>query len=256
MRAWPVQASPGHSGAERAVRTRMTTGRDVLLAFWTAVHVLERSGARRCFQRDSPRASAPAGCRSARGRSARFSTKVQPAGALPIARLQTYARARVASHHASCRQAVARLMPRAVSSPISACRFALATHACRTAAVSPSQRSASRHRLFAHPAAILMPMKHRGGGAMRPIQGIGALLLMACSGAAMALGLGDIRVLSSPGNRWWPRFRSSPTSRANSTARVWHWHRPLRLRGSAWSVRKGWSAICSSSSRRTRAGVR
>lgn len=49
MRAWPVQASPGHSGAERAVRTRMTTGRDVLLAFWTAVHVLERSGARRCF---------------------------------------------------------------------------------------------------------------------------------------------------------------------------------------------------------------
>ncbi|PPU89046.1 ferrous iron transporter B [Xanthomonas euvesicatoria pv. citrumelonis] len=52
---------------------------------------------------------------------------------------------------------------------------------------------------FAHPAAILMPMKHRGGGAMRPIQGIGALLLMACSGAAMALGLGDIRVLSKPG---------------------------------------------------------
>ncbi|WP_164740148.1 FimV/HubP family polar landmark protein [Xanthomonas sp. BRIP62418] len=34
---------------------------------------------------------------------------------------------------------------------------------------------------------------------MRPIQGIGALLLMACSGAAMALGLGDIRVLSRPG---------------------------------------------------------
>ncbi|PPT43915.1 ferrous iron transporter B [Xanthomonas arboricola] len=52
---------------------------------------------------------------------------------------------------------------------------------------------------FAHAAAILMPMKHRGGGAMRPIQGIGALLLMACSGAAMALGLGDIRVLSRPG---------------------------------------------------------
>ncbi|CCF67779.1 hypothetical protein KOJCDNHJ_03328 [Xanthomonas citri pv. punicae] len=51
MRAWPVQASPGHSGAERAVRTRMTTGRDVLLAFWTAVHVLERSGARRCFSK-------------------------------------------------------------------------------------------------------------------------------------------------------------------------------------------------------------
>ncbi|CCG36852.1 hypothetical protein XMIN_1826 [Xanthomonas citri pv. mangiferaeindicae LMG 941] len=44
-----MQASPGHSGAERAVRTRMTTGRDVLLAFWAAVHVLERSGARRCF---------------------------------------------------------------------------------------------------------------------------------------------------------------------------------------------------------------
>ncbi|MBB4130163.1 pilus assembly protein FimV [Xanthomonas campestris] len=34
---------------------------------------------------------------------------------------------------------------------------------------------------------------------MRPIQAIGALLLMACSGAAMALGLGDIRVLSRPG---------------------------------------------------------
>ncbi|MBB3778804.1 pilus assembly protein FimV [Xanthomonas campestris] len=34
---------------------------------------------------------------------------------------------------------------------------------------------------------------------MRPIQGVGALLLMACSGAAMALGLGDIRVLSRPG---------------------------------------------------------
>ncbi|WP_425534848.1 type IV pilus assembly protein FimV, partial [Xanthomonas oryzae] len=34
---------------------------------------------------------------------------------------------------------------------------------------------------------------------MRPIQGIGALLLMACSGAAVALGLGDIRVLSKPG---------------------------------------------------------
>ncbi|MBB4592265.1 pilus assembly protein FimV [Xanthomonas arboricola] len=34
---------------------------------------------------------------------------------------------------------------------------------------------------------------------MRPIHGLGALLLMACSGAAMALGLGDIRVLSKPG---------------------------------------------------------
>ncbi|MCE4513900.1 FimV/HubP family polar landmark protein, partial [Xanthomonas hortorum] len=34
---------------------------------------------------------------------------------------------------------------------------------------------------------------------MRPIQAIGALLLMACSGAATALGLGDIRVLSKPG---------------------------------------------------------
>ncbi|MGL6797120.1 ferrous iron transporter B [Xanthomonas hortorum pv. gardneri] len=42
-------------------------------------------------------------------------------------------------------------------------------------------------------------MKHRGGGAMRPIQAIGALLLMVCSGTAMALGLGDIRVLSKPG---------------------------------------------------------
>ncbi|CAD7715612.1 hypothetical protein LMG31884_17220 [Xanthomonas hydrangeae] len=34
---------------------------------------------------------------------------------------------------------------------------------------------------------------------MRPIQAIGALLLMVCSGTAMALGLGDIRVLSRPG---------------------------------------------------------
>uniref|UniRef100_UPI001475211B FimV/HubP family polar landmark protein n=1 Tax=Xanthomonas hortorum TaxID=56454 RepID=UPI001475211B len=34
---------------------------------------------------------------------------------------------------------------------------------------------------------------------MGPIQAIGALLLMACSGTAMALGLGDIRVLSKPG---------------------------------------------------------
>lgn len=34
---------------------------------------------------------------------------------------------------------------------------------------------------------------------MRPIQGVGALLLALCSGAAMALGLGDIRVLSKPG---------------------------------------------------------
>ncbi|WP_407469736.1 FimV/HubP family polar landmark protein [Xanthomonas campestris pv. raphani] len=42
-------------------------------------------------------------------------------------------------------------------------------------------------------------MKHRGRGAMRQIQGVGALLLALCSGAAMALGLGDIRVLSKPG---------------------------------------------------------
>ncbi|MCC4601989.1 FimV/HubP family polar landmark protein [Xanthomonas melonis] len=34
---------------------------------------------------------------------------------------------------------------------------------------------------------------------MRPTQALGALLLLACSGAAMALGLGDIRVLSRPG---------------------------------------------------------
>ncbi len=34
---------------------------------------------------------------------------------------------------------------------------------------------------------------------MRPIQAVGALLLMVCSGTAMALGLGDIRVLSKPG---------------------------------------------------------
>ncbi|MDG2524516.1 FimV/HubP family polar landmark protein [Stenotrophomonas sp. HITSZ_GD] len=36
-------------------------------------------------------------------------------------------------------------------------------------------------------------------GARRPLQGIGALVLTLCSGAAMALGLGDIRVLSRPG---------------------------------------------------------
>lgn len=34
---------------------------------------------------------------------------------------------------------------------------------------------------------------------MRPLQGLGALVLTLCSGAAMALGLGDIRVLSRPG---------------------------------------------------------
>ncbi|WP_425479903.1 type IV pilus assembly protein FimV, partial [Xanthomonas maliensis] len=34
---------------------------------------------------------------------------------------------------------------------------------------------------------------------MRPIQAVGAMLLALCSGAAMALGLGDIRVLSKPG---------------------------------------------------------
>ncbi|QWN21171.1 ferrous iron transporter B [Xanthomonas citri] len=70
------------------------------------------------------------------------------------------------------------------------------------AALRQCRRYSALHHgtdFFAHPAAILMPMKHRGGGAMRPIQGIGALLLMACSGAAMALGLGDIRVLSKPG---------------------------------------------------------
>lgn len=42
-------------------------------------------------------------------------------------------------------------------------------------------------------------MKRRGMGARRPLQGIGALVLTLCSGAAMALGLGDIRVLSRPG---------------------------------------------------------
>lgn len=42
-------------------------------------------------------------------------------------------------------------------------------------------------------------MKRRGMGAKRPLQGIGALVLTLCSGAAMALGLGDIRVLSRPG---------------------------------------------------------
>ncbi len=34
---------------------------------------------------------------------------------------------------------------------------------------------------------------------MRPLQGLGALVLTLCSTAAMALGLGDIRVLSKPG---------------------------------------------------------
>jgi pilus assembly protein FimV len=42
-------------------------------------------------------------------------------------------------------------------------------------------------------------MKKRGRGCRRPIQGLGALLLTLCSGAALALGLGDIRVLSRPG---------------------------------------------------------
>lgn len=42
-------------------------------------------------------------------------------------------------------------------------------------------------------------MKRRGRGAMRPIQSLWALALMLCSGAALALGLGDIRVLSKAG---------------------------------------------------------
>lgn len=42
-------------------------------------------------------------------------------------------------------------------------------------------------------------MKRSGRGARRPLQALGALVLTLCSGAAMALGLGDIRVLSRPG---------------------------------------------------------
>ncbi|WP_434031461.1 type IV pilus assembly protein FimV [[Pseudomonas] boreopolis] len=42
-------------------------------------------------------------------------------------------------------------------------------------------------------------MKRSGRGALRPLQGLGALVLALCSGAAAALGLGDIRVLSGPG---------------------------------------------------------
>ncbi|MFT4246481.1 MAG: FimV/HubP family polar landmark protein, partial [Pseudomonas sp.] len=42
-------------------------------------------------------------------------------------------------------------------------------------------------------------MKRRGRGAKRPLQALGALVLTLCSGTAMALGLGDIRVLSRPG---------------------------------------------------------
>lgn len=51
----------------------------------------------------------------------------------------------------------------------------------------------------ARPAAILACMNDRGWGARRPLQIVSALLLALCSGAAMALGLGDIRVLSAPG---------------------------------------------------------
>lgn len=194
MRAWPVQASPGHCGAERAVRTRRTTGRDVWSALWTAVHVLARAGARRCFperliarkrsgwvqfgawkvgsilnqssicRRAAHRA--PADRRTCACRLTSHALRVEGPCSLRRAVMPPAARALscrfrrraigatggitrlVMLHHPSCRQAVARLMPRAVSSPISACRCALATHACRTAAVSPLQRSASRHRLF------------------------------------------------------------------------------------------------------------
>jgi pilus assembly protein FimV len=42
-------------------------------------------------------------------------------------------------------------------------------------------------------------MKRSGMGAKRPLQVLSALVLTLCSSAAMALGLGDIRVLSKPG---------------------------------------------------------
>lgn len=48
-------------------------------------------------------------------------------------------------------------------------------------------------------AGIFAGMKIRGKDATRPLKGILAIALTLCSSAAMALGLGDIRVLSRPG---------------------------------------------------------
>lgn len=48
-------------------------------------------------------------------------------------------------------------------------------------------------------AAILAAMKNRAPGAVRPLKYVSTLLLALASSSAMALGLGDIRVLSKPG---------------------------------------------------------
>ncbi len=191
------QAPPGHCGSLRCRAGRLHLHKDWSLHAvggstppCTCSSMSARDDA---SQTGALRASALAGCAPTRGRSARFSTKLQPAGALPVACLQTCVRARVACyrtpyasrglaactsrhaarrshtplpaedaplasrrgiaqfvtlHRAICRQPVARWRPRAVRAPINACLFAVATHACRTAAVSLAQRSGSRHRLF------------------------------------------------------------------------------------------------------------
>ncbi len=46
---------------------------------------------------------------------------------------------------------------------------------------------------------ILVFMKSMGKGVLSPVYGLTALFLVLCSNAALALGLGDIRVLSKPG---------------------------------------------------------
>jgi len=48
-------------------------------------------------------------------------------------------------------------------------------------------------------AVILAAMKNRAPGALRPLKYVSTLLLALASSSAMALGLGDIRVLSKPG---------------------------------------------------------
>lgn len=48
-------------------------------------------------------------------------------------------------------------------------------------------------------AAILAAMKNRAPGAVRPLKYVSTLLLALASSSALALGLGDIRVLSKPG---------------------------------------------------------
>ncbi|WP_199275910.1 FimV family protein [Xylella fastidiosa] len=55
-----------------------------------------------------------------------------------------------------------------------------------------------RSRIPAAPV-ILVFMKSMGKGALSPVYGLTALFLVLCSNAALALGLGDIRVLSKPG---------------------------------------------------------